>query len=229
MKRGLGVLKQLTYQFEVPYTEFRLEKYEKHLNNKKIRNFIVRKFERVKGDVLNGWITSQRPVLQSTFQNWLDCSSNQLWPAFPSSRYLQQQKDSPYKVFFKYNGIAEPERAYYDVEPVDYIDVPVTESDSDWDVIGSDVGEGGKRIDYNQLTKEYLHALIDANIMNFPEWEVDNWRDYCKRRNFNARKFEDYIWAAYMVFINKNPSKKDREIVRMEEQYYWKEAESYKE
>ena len=104
MKKGRVAINQLTYQFEVPATDFRKEAYRKLLSNKKVKNFILREFKRENNrNVYNGYITSQRPVLITTFKMWVNCADNQIWPVYPSPEFLESQRNNPNIVYFKYN------------------------------------------------------------------------------------------------------------------------------
>ena len=212
MKRGQGVVKQLTYQFEVPSTDLRKDRYNKLLSNKKIRNFILREWKR--GDnkfVLNGYITSYKPVLITTFKNWLDCTDNQLWPMYVSKEFLQSLENNDKTIMFKFNGIDQTPITNYTVEPIDYEDVPVDQSDSSndsWEelVEENDIGPDGKVVKYTDITKDYMRKLIQKGyLINISEDDIEHYVSFCHRKKYNVNDWENFIWGAYAVIIRGDP------------------------
>ena len=211
MKRGRGVLKQLTYQFEVTATDFKYDRYKKLLANKKVRNFIVREFKRQNTTIYNGWITSMRPVLITTFKSWLDCTDNQLWPAYVSKQFLESQKDNPNTLLYKLNGIEEvPSVDEYIVEPIDYVDVQVEkDSDEEWqELLEDDIDTNGEQISYKEKTKQYMRELRDKNIIrHMDDDDIEHYVQYCHRKRWDVLKFTNWIWAAYAVKIRGDPTR----------------------
>lgn len=213
MKSGRRVLRQLTYQFEVPATDFRKDKYHKLLANKKVKNFILRLYKRKDSEVFNGYITSLNPVLITTFKIWLDCTDRQLWPAYPTNSFLTSQKDNPNIVFYKFNGVEEPTcNDEYIVEPIDFEDIEVdeeeTNSDEDWnDIIGSDVDEGGKHVSYREETIRMAKALKEKEVVVMENDDIEHYVQYCHRRNWDVNKWINWIWGAYAVHIRGNPTR----------------------
>ena len=215
MKKGRIAINQLTYQFEVPATDFRKDAYRKLLGNKKIKNFILREYKRSNDkNVFNGYITSQRPVLITTFKMWLNCTDNQLWPVYPSPEFLSAQRDNPKIVYFKYNGIERPNiNDEYIVEPYDFEDVEVEEEsiDSEWDELlksdDDDIDENGRRISYREKTIQYAKELNQITVKNMDPYDIEHYVQYCHRRNWNVNRWINWIWGAYAVHIRGDPTR----------------------
>ena len=213
MKKGRGVIKQLTFQFEVPATDFRKDAYRKLLSNKKIKNFILREYKRDNNkNVFNGYITSQKPVLITTFKMWLNCTDNQIWPVYPSPEFLSGQKDNPNIVYFKYNGIERPNiNDEYIVEPFDFDDVEIEEEEDEWDELlksdDDDIDENGKRISYREKTIKYADELNKIGIINMDPFDIEHYVQYCHRRGWNVNKCINWIWGAYAVKIRGDPTR----------------------
>lgn len=215
MKRGRVNINQLTYQFEVPATDFRKEAYRKLLSNKKVKNFILREYKRDNNkNVYNGYITSQRPVLITTFKMWLNCTDSQLWAVYPTPEFLLNQRNNPNIVYFKFNGIERPNiNDEYIVEPYDFEDVEVEEEsiDSEWDEVlksdDDDVDENGKRISYKELTIRYATELNKINAINMDPYDIEHYVQYCHRRMWDVQKWINWIWGAYAVLIRGDPTR----------------------
>lgn len=214
MKKGRGVQDHLTYQFEVPATEFRKESYIKLLKNKKVKNFIMREFKREKGNVFNGYITSQRPVLISTFKMWLDCTNNQLWPVYPTNTFLSNQRYNTNIVFFKFNGVEEPTvNDEYIVEPIDFEDVSIEEEEDSFELSLSD-DEPPRKWSYKQETIKRIKALNQKRIFNMMPYDQDHYVQYCHRKNFDVEKWIDWVWAMYNVHVEgMKPTREEQDII----------------
>ena len=164
----------------------------------------MREFKREKGNVFNGYITSQKPVLISTFKMWLDCTNNQLWPVFPTNTFLSNQRYNRNIVFFKFNGVEEPTvNDEYIVEPIDFEDVPVEEEGSDSFEFSISDDEDMPHINpYNKAeTKRRIKELNRKGILNMMPIDQEYYVQYCHRRNYDVQKWVEWIWVAYDVNV----------------------------
>lgn len=227
MKRGRRTMHQQTYQFEVTATDFRYDRYKKHLSNPKIRNFVIWETSGKNGKNYGGYITPMRPVLITTVKNWLDCTENQLWPVYTTKYMWERVKRNHNTLIYKFNGVEElPTNQEYrtdweeldwfvDKDPVQvaHSDAVVEEEDyEELDAIGTDIDEGGAIIDYKQETINRSKKLREMGLMSGDDDDLEHYIASCHRKHWDVESYKDWVWTTYDLFVLGLKSKHNKEV-----------------
>ena len=130
---------------------------------------------------------------------------------YVSKEFLKSLENNDKTIMFKFNGIDQTPVSNYIVEPIDFEDIPVDQTDSandSWEelVEENDIGPDGQIVKYSDMTRDYMRKLVQKRILiNISEDDILHYVSFCHRKKYNVNDWENFIWGAYAVHIRGDP------------------------